>query len=325
MGKKIMLTGDRPTASSYTIGIQVGSLKARLEGQEKYDCFIFSADYHSLTTHFKNPSIFAKNAIELIKTQISAGIDPEKVTFYRQSRISETFRLHVILSMLVPMPELQRQPALKEKIASGNLMTYGIVGYPVLMASDILIMKSDIVPVGKDQEAHVEIAGYFANKFNKLYGKVLKVPEKLIGDVLVGLDGSGKSGKSTGGIFFNDRPEDVKKKVMSMYTDPNRIKATDPGKVEGNPVFLYHDAFNDNVAEVADLKERYVKGTVGDVEVKEKLVDAIERFLNPIREKKAELDKLGDDYILDILKTGEVKANKVAEKTIFEIMAAMGF
>jgi len=147
----------------------------------------------------------------------------------------------------------------------------------------------------------------------------------LIGDVLVGLDGSGKSGKTTGGIFFNDRSEDVQKKVMSMYTDPNRIKATDPGKVEGNPVFIYHDAFNDNVQEVSDLKARYVKGQVGDVEVKEKLVDAIEGFLNPIREKKAELDKLGDDYVLDILKTGEAKANRVAEKTISEVIDAMGF
>ena len=260
MKKKVLLTGDRPSSDSYTIGVYPGTLKARIESQDEYDCFIFSADYHCLTTHFQNTSEISKNAIELVKEQISVGVDPEKVTFYRQSRVVETFRLHVLLSMIVKMPELERQPTLKEKIAKGHTMTYGLVGYPVLMASDILIMKSDVVPVAKDQEAHVEIAGDLANKFNALYGDVLKVPKKLIGPVLVSLDGKSKSGKSTGGIFFNDSSEDIKKKVMSMYTDPNRIKATDPGKVEGNPVFIYHDFFNDNLDEVQDLKNRYTKG-----------------------------------------------------------------
>jgi len=322
--KKIMLSGDRPTANSYTIGQYPGTLKARLEAQEEYDCLLFSADYHSLTTHFKNPSEFRKNAIELVKEQISIGIDPEKVTFYRQSRVVETFRLHTILSMLITMPELQRQPALKEKINQGNIMTYGIVGYPVLMASDILIMKSDVVPVAKDQEAHIEIANYFANRFNSLYGNALKAPKKLIGPILIGLDGKGKSGKSTGGIFLNDSTQDVKKKVMSMYTDPNRIKATDPGKVEGNPVFIYHDAFNENLDEVKELKERYKKGEVGDVEVKEKLFVAIEKFLEPVRVKKAELDKLGDDYVISLFEEGEKKVNKIAEQTMTEVSKAMG-
>ncbi len=324
MGKEILLTGDRPTGNSYVIGAYIGSLKARLEGQDKYDCLIFSADYHSLTTHFKNTADINRNILDLIRTQISFGIDPEKVTFYRQSRVVETFRLHVLLSMLTPMAELQRQPALKEKIAEGRAMTFGLVGYPVLMASDILIMKSDVVPVGKDQEAHVEMARYLASKFNSLYGNVLKEPKKIIGEVLIGLDGKGKSGKSTGGIFFNDSTEDVKKKVMSMYTDPNRIKATDPGKVEGNPVFIYHEHFNRNLDEVKDLKERYRKGTVGDIEVKEKLFNAIEIFLAPIREKRLEIDKLGDKYILDILESGEKRAIKVAEKTMLEVVSAMG-
>ncbi len=322
--KKILLTGDRPSSDSYTIGVYPGTLKARIESQKDYDCLIFSADYHCLTTHFKEPSVLAKNALELVKEQISVGIDPEKVTFYRQSKVVETFRLHVLLSMLIKMPELERQPTLKEKISQGHVMTYGLVGYPVLMASDILIMKSDVVPVAKDQEAHVEIACDFANKFNSLYGEVLKVPKKLIGPVLIGLDGKGKSGKSTGGIFFNDSTENVKKKVMSMYTDPNRIKATDPGKVEGNPVFIYHDFFNDNLDEVKDLKERYTKGKVGDVEVKEKLFYAIERFLEPARIKKAELDKLGDEYVLDLFERGEKKVNKIAEDTITEVTKAMG-
>lgn len=324
MNGKRMLTGDRPSSDSYTIGAYAGTLKSRLEGQEKYDCFIFSADYHCLTTHFKDPSGLAKNAIELVKAQISVGVDPDKVNFYRQSRVVETFRLLVLLSMLIKMPELERQPTLKERINQGHSMTLGLVSYPVLMASDILIMKSDVVPVGKDQEAHVEIACDLARKFNSVYGDVLKVPEKLIGPVLIGLDGKGKSGKSTGGIFLNDATEDVKRKIMSMYTDPNRIKSTDPGKVEGNPVFVYHDSFNENIQEVKDLKERYVKGTVGDVEVKEKLFVAVENFLAPIRQRRLEVEKLGDDYILGLFEKGEKKVNKVAEKTMQEVSEAMG-
>ncbi len=327
MKKKRLLTGDRPSGSSYTIGAYIGTFKSRLEAQEdnSTDCFIFSADYHTLTTNIEKTSEFKQNTIDLIKTQLSVGINPEKCVFYRQSKIVETFRLHTILSMITSMAELQRQPALKEKISQGKAMTYGLVGYPVLMSSDILLMKSTVVPVGKDQEAHVEIAQLLAKKFNSLFGSILNVPEKLINPVVVGLDGKGKSGKSTGGIFFNDNSEDVKKKVMSMYTDPNRLKATDPGKVEGNPVFIYHDFFNNNLEEVNDLKERYVKGGVGDVEVKEKLYNALEVFLEPIRQKRSEVDKLGDEYILGVLEEGEKKANIVANETMANIIDAMGF
>ena len=325
MAQKLLLTGDRASGDSYVIGAYIGTLKSRIECQDEYECFIFSADYHTLTTDMDNTDKVRKNALELIKTQISIGVDPKKVVFYRQSRIVETFRLHTLLSMLITMPELERQPTLKEKILQGKKMTYGLVGYPVLMASDILIMGADIVPVAKDQEAHLEIAKYLAEKFNSTFSNVLNVPEKMINPVLIGLDGQGKSGKSTGGIFFNDSSEDVKKKVKSMYTDPNRIKVTDPGTVEGNPVFIYHDYFNADVDEVNDLKERYEKGQVGDVEVKEKLYLSIERFLEPIREKKVEVDKLGDDYILDLLQSGEKRANEVAEQTMKEVDKVMGF
>jgi tryptophanyl-tRNA synthetase len=324
MEKKILLTGDRPTSDSFPIAAYVGTLKSRIENQDKYKTFIFLVDYHALTTHYNVSSQIPQNIINLMKTYLSVGLDPEKVVFYRQSRILETFRLHVILSMLTKMPELERQPMLKEKLSLGHSLTFGLMGYPVLMASDILIMKSDVVPVAKDNEAHIELTKDLARRFNSLYGEVLKIPEGIIGDVVIGLDGQGKSGKSTGGIFFNDSTEEVKKKVMSMYTDPNRIKATDPGKVDGNPVFIYHDYFNQNLDEVKDLKERYLKGKVGDVEVKEKLFDAIEIFLKPIREKRIEIDKLGDEYIMDILEKGEKEANKVAEKTISEVVKAMG-
>ncbi len=324
MKEKILLTGDRPTGNCLPIAAYIGSLKSRVENQDKYKTFVFLADYHALTTHLNRSNEIPENVLGLVKTYLSVGMDPEKAIFYRQSRILETFRLHVILSMLAKMPELERQPMLKEKLSLGHSLTFGLMGYPILMASDILIMNSDVVPVAKDNEAHIELTKDLARRFNSVYGDVLKVPEGIIGEVVIGLDGTGKSGKSTGGIFFDDEAVLVKKKVMSMYTDPNRIKATDPGKVEGNPVFIYHNYFNRNLDEAKDLEERYKKGKVGDVEVKEKLFNAIEIFLAPIREKRAEIDKLGDEYILSILEEGEKKANKVAEKTISSVIEAMG-
>jgi len=323
--KKRLLTGDRATGATFPIAAYIGTLKNRIERQDEYESFIFIADYHALTTHSENVSQIKENTLGLLKTYLSLGLKPESVTFYRQSRIPQIFRLHVILSMLTKMPELERQPMLKEKLALGYKLTYGLMGYPVLMASDILIMNSDLVPVGKDNEAHVEMAKDLALKFNSIYGNVFNIPKGLIGDIVVGLDGQGKSGKSTGGIHFTDDTETVRKKIMSMYTDPGRIHPNDPGKVEGNPVFIYHDYFNPNIEEVRILKERYQKGTVGDVEVKTKLFDAIEAFLIPIRNKRAEVENLGDDYLIEILERGEEKAREVATVTEEKVLAAMGF
>lgn len=323
--KERLLTGDRATGSTFPIAAYVGTLKNRIERQQDYDTFIFIADYHALTTHYDNVSQIKENTLGLMKTYLSLGLDPEFVTFYRQSRIPQIFRLHVILSMLTKMPELERQPMLKEKLGLGYKLTYGLMGYPILMASDILIMNSDLIPVGKDNEANVEIASDLALRFNSIYGKVFNIPKGLIGDIVVGLDGQGKSGKSTGGIYFTDDTETVKKKIMSMYTDPNRIHPNDPGEVDGNPVFIYHDYFNTNIEEVNDLKERYRKGSVGDVEVKTKLFNAIETFLEPIRIKRAEIESKGDQYIFDILERGEKKAQQVASETEEKILSAMGF
>ncbi|MGI6475869.1 MAG: tryptophan--tRNA ligase [Candidatus Dojkabacteria bacterium] len=323
--RKRVLTGDRATGLTLPIAAYIGTLKSRVEGQDSYDTFVFVADYHALTTHYENSKDIYTNTLGLVKTYLSIGLDPDKVTFYRQSRISQTFRLNAILSMLTKMPELERQPMLKEKLALGHKLTFGLMGYPVLMASDILIMNADLVPVAKDNEAHVEIAKVLARRFNSTYGKVFRIPEGIIGEVVVGLDGQGKSGKSTGGIYFTDDSDTVKRKIMGMYTDPNRIHSTDPGKVEGNPVFIYHDYFNKNLDEVNDLKDRYRKGKVGDVEVKEKLFIAVEEFLNPIREKREDIEKQGDSYILDVLETGEKRAQKIAAEIETKVMEAMGF
>lgn len=323
--KERLLTGDRATGSTFPIAAYIGTLKNRIERQQDYETFVFIADYHALTTHYDNVSQIKENTLGLMKTYLSLGLDPEYVTFYRQSRIPQGFRLHVILSMLTKMPELERQPMLKEKLGLGYKLTYGLMGYPILMASDILIMNSDLVPVGKDNEANVEIASDLALRFNSIYGKVFNTPKGLIGDIVVGLDGQGKSGKSTGGIYFTDDTETVKKKIMSMYTDPNRIHPNDPGKVEGNPVFIYHDYFNTNLEEIKDLKKRYKEGTVGDVEVKTKLFNAIEAFLEPIRRKRAEIESKGDQYILEILEKGEKRAQQIASETEGKILSAMGF
>ena len=323
--RKRLLTGDRATGETFPIAAYVGTLKNRLDRQYEYDSFIFIADYHALTTHYDNVSEIKKNTLGIMKTYLSIGLDPEAITFYRQSRIPEVFRLHTILSMLVKMPDLERQPMLKEKLGLGYKLTYGLMGYPVLMASDILIMNSDLVPVGKDNEANVEIAHDLAVAFNSLYGKVFHLPQGLIGDIVIGLDGQGKSGKSTGGIYFTDDTETVKKKIMSMYTDPNRIHATDPGKVEGNPVFIYHDYFNPNKVEVEEMKDLYREGNISDVEVKTRLFNAIEEFLKPIRAKRAEIDSKGDDYIYDILESGEKRARKIASETEARVLGAMGF
>lgn len=323
--RKRLLTGDRATGETFPIAAYVGTLKNRLDRQYEYDSFIFIADYHALTTHYDNVSEIKKNILGIMKTYLSIGLDPDTVTFYRQSRIPEIFRLHTILSMLVKMPDLERQPMLKEKLTLGYKLTYGLMGYPVLMASDILIMNSDLIPVGKDNEANVEIAHDLAMAFNSLYGKVFHLPQGLIGDIVIGLDGQGKSGKSTGGIYFTDDTDTVKKKIMSMYTDPNRIHATDPGKVEGNPVFIYHDYFNTNKAEVEEMKELYRKGSISDVEVKTKLFNAVEEFLKPIRAKRAEIDSKGDDYIYGILESGEKRARKIASETETKVLEAMGF
>jgi tryptophanyl-tRNA synthetase len=194
--------------------------------------------------------------------------------------------------MLVTVPRLERMPTLKDMARDANIdsMPFGLLGYPVLQAVDILLPRAQVVPVGKDNQSHVELARELARRFNNLYGEVFPEPESIIGDVplLVGTDGQNKMSKSIGNaIYLSDDVETVKQKVMGMYTDPKRLRATDPGTVEGNPVFIYHDAFNPSYAEVDDLKERYRKGQVGDVEVKEKLAKAINTFLEPLREKRA--------------------------------------
>ncbi|MBN8656148.1 MAG: tryptophan--tRNA ligase [Anaerolineae bacterium] len=291
--KPRLLTGDRPTGRLH-LGHYVGSLANRVRLQHQYDSFFIIADLHTLTTkpereYIKEVPTFIR---ETVLDYLAVGIDPNVSTIFVQSAVPETFQLNLLFEMLVTVPRLERMPTLKDMARDANMdsMPFGLLGYPVLQAVDILLPRAQAVPVGRDNQSHVELAREMARRFNNLYGEVFPEPEPIIGDVplLVGTDGQNKMSKSlNNAIYLSDDAETVKQKVMNMYTDPNRLRATDPGTVEGNPVFIYHDAFNPSYAEVDDLKERYRQGKVGDVEVKEKLARAINNFLDPIREKRA--------------------------------------
>lgn len=327
--KKRILTGDRPTGKLH-LGHYVGSLINRVKLQDEYECFFVIADLHTLTTELKKDKVMEveANVRDLILDYLSVGIVPEKSTIFLQSPVPEISELALIFGMLVRVPTLQRIPTLKEvtETLKIKIPSYGLLGYPVLQAADILIVRADLVPVGKDQEAHVELTREIAHRFNSLYGTVFPEPQALIGDVatLVGIDGKQKMSKSLNNcIFLSDDPETVHQKVMRMYTDPTRIHATDLGHIEGNPVFAYHDAFNKNQEEVVDLKERYVKGKVGDVEVKEKLARALNEFLNPIREVRAKYANR-PELVKEILTHGNQRAKKEATETLRLVKEHMG-
>ena len=327
--RKRILTGDRPTGKLH-LGHYVGSLRHRLRFQDEYECFFIIADLHMLTTKPTKEDIYAigENARQIVLDHLAIGIDPAKVTFYLQSAVHEIYELQLLLSGLVTVERLQQLPTIKDMASAAHLdqMPYNLLGYPVLQSADILMPRAHLVPVGKDNESHVEITRQIARRFNNLYGEVFPEPDAYVeGGTLVGTDGQAKMSKSLGNaILLSDDSRTVKKQVMSMYTDPNRISADIPGNVEGNPVFSYHDIFNPNVAEVDDLKERYRAGRVGDVEVKEKLYAALENFLEPIRERRATYEAQ-TGYVDELLYEGTLRAQKEAQTTLIEVKKAMGF
>ena len=325
--KKRILTGDRPTGKLH-LGHYVGTMINRIALQEKYETFLLVADLHMLTTKHSPEAIreIDKNARDMVLDQLAAGIDPTKVTFYLQSGIPEIHEMYTLFQSLVTVARLERLPSLKDMARDANIeMPLALMGYPVLQAADILCVRGDLVPVGKDNEAHVEITREIARRFNFLYGETLPVPDVMVGDVpsLIGTDGQAKMSKSLGNaIMLSATPKEVEKKVMSMYTDPKRVSADIPGTVEGNPVFIYHDAFNPNTAEVDDLKTRYRAGKVGDVEVKQKLAVAINNMLDPMRERRAEYDQPG--YVEHILVEGTALAREETKQTLYAMKKAMG-
>jgi tryptophanyl-tRNA synthetase len=329
MNGKRILTGDRPTGRLH-LGHYVGTLVNRARLQTTHQLFLLLADYHTLTTHAARADVARTraNAREIVLDYLSVGIDPERATVYVQSDVPEVAELQLLFSMLVSVPRLERVPTLKETMRDQHITqpSLGLLSYPVLQAADILLVRADLVPVGGDQASHVEVAREIARRFNTLYGEVFPEPQAMIGDVpmLVGIDGKQKMSKSLGNaIHLADDARAVNDKVMQMYTDPARVRADVPGAVEGNPVFTFHDAFNDDPAEVEDLKRRYRAGKVGDVEVKQKLVAALNRFLDPIRARRGEF--AGRPSIADdILSAGAGRAQPIARETLRMAREAMG-
>lgn len=330
-----ILTGDRPTGRMH-LGHYVGSLENRIRLQDQYECMFIVADLHTLTTkpEREHIALIRENVHEMVLDYLSAGIDPEKSIIFLQSGVYETYELNLIFQMMVSVARLERVPSLKDMASAANLesMPYGLLGYPVLQAADILLPRANLVPVGKDNESHIEVTREIARRFNYLYGsavpsgEIFPIPDVLIGDVpsLIGTDGQAKMSKSLGNaIFLSDDEKTVNEKVRGMFTDPNRVRADIPGRVEGNPVFIYHDAFNPNVDEINDLKERYLKGTVGDVEVKKKLALAINNFLAPMRERRA-VYQAKPGLVEEILVAGTARARAEAQATMEIVRDAMG-
>ncbi len=327
--QKRILTGDRPTGRLH-LGHYIGSIKARVELQNQYETFLIIADLHMLTTKNSKEDIgqVDENARQMVLDYLACGIDPEKVTIYLQSAVHETYELNTLFQNMVTVPRLERLPSLKDmaRAAHKEEMPYGLLGYPVLQAADILLPRAHLVPVGKDNLAHVEITREIARRFNRMYGDVFPIPEALVPEsgTLVGTDGQAKMSKSlNNAIMISDDAKAVRKKVFSMYTDPNRIRSDIPGRVEGNPVFIYHDMFNPNKAEVEELKARYRTGTVGDVEVKEKLTIAINNFLDPIRERRAIFEE-DNGFVDEVIYQGTLRTREVARETVLAAKKAMG-
>ena len=332
--KKRILTGDRPTGRLH-LGHYVGSLKNRVKLQDEYECFFIIADLHTLTTQPEKTAELKENIRQLVLDYLSVGIDPEKATIYVQSQIPEVAELAVIFSNLISVPRLQRVPTLKDVMRDAHIEipSMGLLGYPVLQAADILMVKANLVPVGRDQASHIEVTREIAREFNRIYDEVFPIPEALIPKdigTLPGTDGKAKMSKSAGNVInLSDDSATVKKKVMGMYTDPKRVHGDEPGDVEGNPVFIYLDAFiketegqRDRESKLEQYKERYREGKIKDVEVKEFLFEVLEEFLQPIRGNRARFEQ-DPELVERILKEGTAKARAEAQKTLADVKRAM--
>jgi len=328
MAKKRILTGDRPTGKLH-LGHYVGSLVNRVQLQDEYECFFIIADLHTLTTQPEKHHIagMRQHIHDLVLDYLAVGIDPEKSVIFIQSAIPGAYELNLIFEMLVSVPRLERIPTLKDMARDANLQTmpFGLLGYPVLQAADILLPRAHLVPVGKDNQAHVEVTRELARRFNRLYGQVFPIPEALLSEVptLVGIDGIKMSKSRDNAIYLSDNTQTVERKVRGMYTDPRRVRTDVPGRVEGNPVFIYHEVFNPDRDEVEELKERYRRGQVGDVEVKERLSHAINGFLDPIREQRAR-HAAQPGLVEEILTSGIRRMRQESDETMRLVREAMG-
>lgn len=328
MDKNIVLTGDRPTGPLH-LGHYVGSLANRLILQEQYKQYVMIADVQALTDNFAHPEKVRHNVLEVALDYLAVGIDGEKTTIFIQSMIPELFELTVYYLNLVTVARLKRNPTVKTEIQQkgfGEQIPAGFFMYPVSQAADITFLKANLVPVGEDQLPMIEQTNEIVRTFNRLYNcNILVEAQALIPKMarLPGIDGKAKMSKSLGnGIFLSDNEEILKQKVMQMYTDPNHIRVTDPGKIEGNVVFTYLDVFDANAAKVQEMKEHYQRGGLGDVTVKKYLFEVLNNFLKPIREKRAQLAQ-HPDKIMQILLAGTNQTAQIARETMGEVREVM--
>lgn len=325
---KRILTGDRPTGPLH-LGHYVGSLKQRVELQSKYETYILIADVQALTDNFETPEKVSKNVLEVALDYLAVGIDPAVAAIVVQSQVPEIAELTVLYMNLVTVARLEQNPTVKTEIRERRFaggVPAGFLAYPVSQAADITAFAADLVPVGEDQLPMIEQTREIARKFNRLYGKTLVEPKALLSKFprLPGTDGKEKMSKSLGNVInLSDSAAEVKRKVMGMYTDPARIHATDPGHVEGNPVFTYLDAFDPDEVRVSDLKAQYRAGAVGDVAVKNHLAQVLNEFLDPIRTRRVVYAKKPKE-VMRMLEAGTARARKVAGETMAEVRRAMG-
>lgn len=330
---KIILTGDRPTGKLH-LGHYVGSLhnRVQLQADPNNQMYIMVADQQALTDNADNPKKIQESIFEVGLDYLGVGLDPSKSTIFIQSQIPQLPELMMYYLNLVTVSRLERNPTVKSEIdqkSFGKSLPAGFLVYPVSQAADITAFKATHVPVGDDQKPMLEQAREVVRDFNRIYNTdALVEPELMLPPKgqgrLVGIDGKGKMSKSlNNGIYLSDSADEVQKKVMKMYTDPGHIRVEDPGKVEGNVVFTYLDIFDPDKEKVAELKAQYQAGGLGDVKIKRYLIDVLDEALSPIRARRAEYEN-DRGYVLDMMKQGSEKAERVAAATLDEVKEAMG-
>ncbi len=324
MAAKRILSGMRPTGKLH-LGNYVGVLANWVRLQDEYDCFFEVADWHALTTRYENTTALAQDVVDVVIDWLAAGIDPERSVIFVQSDVREHAELHLLLSMLVTAARLERNPTLKEQVRDlhlGENVTYGHLGYPVLQAADILIYRADAVPVGEDQLPHLEITREIARRFNSLYSEVFPIPEPLLTRFarLPGLDGKRMSKSVGNAVLMSDSPEQIRQKIMTAITDPQKIRMGDPGHPEICNVFAYHRKFNEQ--ELAQIQNDCESGKLGCVSCKQRCAAAIASYLAPIREQRAELEQ-DPRRISEILDDGANRARQAAQATMEIVRQAM--
>ena len=326
MSPERVVSGMRPTGALH-LGHYHGALKNWVRLQSEHPCLFFVADWHALTTHYDSPEVIEQNIWEMVIDWLAAGIDPNQSVLFIQSRVPEHAELHLLLSMSTPLGWLERVPTYKdqqEKLSDRDLATYGFLGYPLLQTADVIIYDAHFVPVGEDQVAHLELSREVVRRVHHMHGNIFVEPQAILTNFprLPGLDNRKMSKSYQNTIDLSDSAEAVEQKVRQMYTDPKRVRADIPGTVEGNPVFIYHDAFNPDRDEVEDLKTRYREGRVGDVEVKKKLAKAVNATLEPLRERRAALEA-HPERVREIIHEGSRKARAIAVETMQRVREAL--